>query len=116
MGLLVLFAMPASLSAKPPSSRGKAEKPAKSRAGPRMFEQMGCAACHSISKAGIAKTTPPVVKGGPDLSGVGRIMKRKVMNAWLQQRHARKGVKHPVAFAGSAKQLNTLTRWLSRSR
>ncbi|GEM_PF-2939833 len=86
-------------------------------AGARVFKTLGCPACHSVAKKGIAKSTPNVVKGGPDLSTVGRRFKKKrALRAWLHQTSRRRGKKHPVMFAGSQRQFDTLASWLLRLR
>jgi mono/diheme cytochrome c family protein len=99
---------------KPDARKVKASKPTPT--GRQVFLSSGCVACHSIAKKRVAKSTPKIVKGGPDLSAVGKSWKARRLRAWLQQALSRKGAKHPIKFAGSRTQLDALVSWLRSPR
>ena len=95
----------------------KARKDGKKEAqGQVIFTSSGCTTCHSITSRSIAKSTPKIVKGGPDLSAVGKRWKTRDLAPWLTQRLKRKGQPHPLKFSGGNDKLQVLVAWLARLR
>ena len=103
----------------PTRGDAKAEQKAKSKNaiadanGRKVYVQSGCQACHSVRSKGLAKTTPKVVTGGPDLSTVGKRWKEQELRAWLNRELVRNGKKHPLKFSGGEQRLSVLVKWLA---
>ena len=99
------------------SSANSREKSAQSaRRGRSLVVETGCLGCHSVSRAGLKKSTPKVVRGGPDLSGVGKRWRARDLERWLLQDLKKKGKPHSIKFPGSRDQLRDVVQFLSSLR
>ena len=86
-------------------------------AGKKLFVDLKCNVCHSISSQEIAKKGPAVKPGDknapPDLSTVGDTQTAEWIGKFLEKKETLKNKKHPKGWTGKPEDLKTLSEWLA---
>jgi mono/diheme cytochrome c family protein len=109
---VVLFAFAAALAvlafpgAAPPAAAAGAP------GGKAVFLAQKCNLCHSLDKAGIARTSKAVTTKGPDLGDVGKRREAAWIKRWLARQELVNGKKHLLPFNGKPQETEALVAWL----
>jgi mono/diheme cytochrome c family protein len=83
--------------------------------GKEIFLAQKCNLCHSVSTAGIEKTTKSEKMAGPDLA---KAEKRDatVIAKYLRKSADLNGKKHVKAFTGSDEEIGAMVAWLQKQQ
>jgi mono/diheme cytochrome c family protein len=93
----------AALGAGPAAGQGKPD-------GKAIFLAQKCNTCHSVSTAGLERTTKSEKMAGPDLATVK--VDPAFLTKYLRKQADRDGKKHGKTFTGSDQELATLIAWI----
>jgi len=80
--------------------------------GKDVFLGQKCNMCHSVSTAGIERTTKSEKMKGPDLVGVLQAHDRQWVTDFIEKKSELDGKKHMKEFSGTADELKALLDWL----
>lgn len=100
LAALLVFAV---LGAGPVSGQAKPD-------GKAIFLAQKCNTCHSVSTAGIERTTKSEKMAGPDLATIK--VDPAFLTKYLRKQADHDGKKHGKAFTGSDQELATLIAWI----
>jgi mono/diheme cytochrome c family protein len=81
--------------------------------GKQIFLAQKCNICHSVSPAGIERTTKSEKMRGPDLVGLAQ-RDAKLLNGYLRKAADINGKKHGKQFTGSDEEIGALIAWLQK--
>jgi mono/diheme cytochrome c family protein len=82
--------------------------------GKAIFLANKCNTCHSVSTAGIERTTKSEKMAGPDLVNVKT--DAETLAKYLRKEADKKGKKHGKAFTGSDEEIGALIAWIQAQK
>jgi cytochrome c2 len=80
--------------------------------GQTAFMGQKCNTCHSVSSAGIEKTTKSEKMAGPDLKGVVAEKGADWTKKWIMKEVEVDGKKHSKEYKGTPEELDAMIKWL----
>jgi len=94
---------------------GAAAAPAKPD-GKQIFLAQKCNVCHSVSSAGIVRTTKSEKMAGPDLTNTAAKEEAAKLVKYLRKELEVNGKKHGKAFTGTEAELGAVIAWLQEQK
>ena len=84
--------------------------------GQAAFMANKCNMCHSVSPAGIERTTKSEKMAGPDLKGVVAEKGKEWAKKWVMKEIDKDGKKHAKEYKGTPEDLDRILGWLEAQK